>query len=106
MAFKLKAARWVKGGPLAAVQHTWLAMHKADWLVTLNCEILGVSVCSYVERCKRKANGKPSTLAAIKRLGDVALLVHIQAIHVALKQKYAWPTVWQEWAALGLRVGK
>lgn len=41
-----------------------------------------------------------------KRFSDEALLVHIKAIHAAVKQEYGWPRMRKELLANAIRVGK
>ena len=83
-----------------------IAKHKADWPVSLTCNILGVSASGYFEHWRRKDAGKPSTPAANKRISDEALQVHIKAIHAEVKQEYGWPRMCKALVARGIRVGK
>jgi len=41
-----------------------------------------------------------------RRLGDVALLVHIKAVFSEMKSAYGWPRIWRELQARGIRAGK
>ena len=88
------------------MRYAWIAMHKADWPVSLTCDILGGSASGYFEHWRRKDAGKPSTPAANKRISDEALLVHIKAIHAEVKQEYGWPRMCKALVARGIRVGK
>jgi hypothetical protein len=78
-----------------SVKYAWIAKHKARWPVTLACEVLGVSASGYFEHWRRKDAGKPSQPGASRRVSDEALLVHIKAIHVQVKQEYGWPKMWK-----------
>ena len=88
------------------MKYAWISRHKKMWPITLVCEVLQVSASGYFEHWRRKDNPKPSKPAAQKRIADEALLVHIKAIHAALKQAYGWPKMWKELVARGIRVGK
>jgi putative transposase len=88
------------------VKYAWIARHRAQWPVTLACEVLGVSASGYFEHWRRKDTDKPSRPGANKRISDEALLVHIKAIHAQVKQEYGWPKMWKELLARGIRVGK
>lgn len=88
------------------MKYAWIARHKAQWPVTLACEVLGVSASGYFEHWRRKDAAKPSGPGANKRISDEALLVHIKAIHAEVKQEYGWPKMWKELLARGIRVGK
>ena len=74
------------------------------WPITLICEVLNVSVSGYFEHQRRRAQDRPSVPGG--RHSNEALLAHIRAIHAAVKGEYAWPRVWQELLARGIRVGK
>ncbi len=88
------------------MKYAWIARHKTHWPVTLACEVLGVSASGYFEHWRRKDANKPSRPGANKRISEEALLVHIRAIHVEVKQEYGWPKMWKELLARGIRVGK
>jgi putative transposase len=88
------------------VKYAWIARHKAQWPVTLTCEVLEVSASGYFEHWRRKGTKKPSEPGANKRWSDEALLAHIRAIHAQVKQEYGWPKMWKELLARGIRVGK
>ena len=88
------------------MKYAWIARHKAQWPVTLACEVLQVSVSGYFEHWRRKDTSKPSRPGANRRISDEALLVHIRAIHAEVKQEYGWPKMWKELVARGMRVGK
>ena len=86
------------------MKYAWIARHKAQWPVTLTCEVLGVSTSGYFEHWQRLRVDKPSQPGT--RISDAALLVHIRAIHIEVKAEYGWPRMWKELRARGLRIGK
>ncbi len=88
------------------MKYAWIAKHRAQWPVTLVCEVLGVSASGYFEHWRRKDADKSSRPGANKRISDEALLVHIKAIHAEVKEEYGWPKMWKELLARGIRVGK
>ena len=77
------------------MKYAWIARHKAQWPITLACEVLGVSASGYFEHWRRKKADKPSRPGTNKRIGDEALLVHIKAIHAEVKQENGWPKMWK-----------
>ena len=88
------------------MKYAWIARHKAQWPVTLACEVLQVSASGYFEHWRRKDTSKPSRAGANRRISDEALLVYIRAIHAEVKEEYGWPKMWKELVARGIRVGK
>lgn len=88
------------------MKYAWIAKHRAQWPITLACEVLGASASGYFEHWRRKDADKPGRPGANKRISDEALLVHIKAIHAEVKQEYGWPKMWKELVARGIRVGK
>ena len=88
------------------MKYAWIASHKANWPITLTCEVLGVSASGYFEHARRKKLDKPSEPGCDKRMSDEALLTHIRAIHAEVKGEYGWPKMWKELVARGYRVGK
>ena len=88
------------------MKYAWIAKHKAQWPVTLACEVLDVSASGYFEHWRKKDADKPSRPGANKRISNEALLVHIKAIHAEFKEEYGWPKMWKEVLARGIRVGK
>ena len=66
------------------MKYAWIARHKKHWPVSLTCDVPGAN----------------------KRVSSEALLAHIRAIHVEVKQEYGWPKMWKELVARGIRVGK
>ena len=88
------------------MKYAWIASNKANWPITLACEVLGVSTSGYFEHGRRKKFPKPSKPGAHKRMSNEALLAHIRAIHAEVKGEYGWPKMWKELVARGHRVGK
>ena len=66
--------------------------------------ILNVSASGYFEHRRRKITDRLEMI--VNRLSDVALLVHIKAVHAASKSEYGWPRVWRELRANRVRVWK
>ena len=88
------------------MKHAWIARHKKHWPVSFACEVLGVSTSDFFENMRRKGAEQPSKPGANKRISNEALLAHIRAIHVEVKQEYGWPKMWKELVARGIHVGK
>ena len=86
------------------MKYAWIGRHQKHWPITLQCEVLNVSVSGYFEHQRRKESGQPATLG--KRLSDEALLAHINAAYAGSKGEYGWPRIWKELLANGVRVGK
>lgn len=82
------------------MKYAWISRHRAQWPVSLACDVLRVSASGYYEN-ERRAGKPPSG-----RLSDEALLVHIKAIHAEVRGEYGWPRIWKELLARGIRVGK
>jgi putative transposase len=88
------------------VKYAWIKSNKANWPITVVCEVLGVSASGYFEHGRRKKLTSPSKPDAHRRMGHEALLTHIRAIHREVKGEYGWPKMWKELLARGHRVGK
>ena len=86
------------------MKYAWIGRHKKHWPITLQCEVLNVSVSGYFEHHRRKDSAPPANTG--KRTSDEALLVHIKASHAGSKGEYGWPRVWKELRANGIKVGK
>ena len=74
------------------------------WPVAAQCRVLGVSASGYRQYRARQTDIGP--LQPGRRLGDVALLVHIKAVFNEMKSAYGWPRIWRELQARGIRAGK
>ena len=88
------------------MKYAWIKRHKKHWPVSLACDVLGVSTSGFFENMRRKGTEQPSKPGANKRISNEALLAHIRAIHVEVKQEYGWPKMWKELVARDIRVGK
>ena len=86
------------------MKYAWIGRHQKHWPITLQCEVLNVSVSGYFEHQRRK-NSDPSVKSG-KRISNEALMAHIKAAHAGSKGEYGWPRVWKELLANGVRVGK
>jgi transposase InsO family protein len=86
------------------VKYVWIGRHKKQWPITLQCEVLNVSVSGYFEYLRREDAKLPAQTG--KRLSDEALLIHIKAVHAASRGEYGWPRIWQELRANGIKAGK
>ncbi len=82
------------------MKYAWIERHRAQWPVSLSCEVLRVSASGYHEHRRRSSNPHP------RRLGNDALMVHIRAVHAQSKGDYGWPRVWKQLLAQDIRVGK
>ena len=65
-----------------------------------------MSTSAFFENMRHKGTEQPSRPGANRRISSEALLAHIRAIHVEVKQEYGWPKTWKELVARGIRVGK
>lgn len=83
------------------MKYAFIQRHKKVWPISVQCRVLKVSVAGYREHFVRRA-----TAPERRHLSDDALLVHIKAIHAESRASYAWPRVWKELLARGIRVGK
>jgi len=88
------------------VRYAWVAKHRAQWPVSLTCDVLGVSASGYFEHWRRADENRPTRPGARKRISNEALLANINAIHAEFKQEYGWPRMWKELLIRGIRVGK
>ena len=70
------------------MRYAWGARHKGCWLVTLSCEVLGVSASGCSEHWRNKGANKLSRSVARDCLSDEVLLVHIKAIHAEVGGEY------------------
>lgn len=88
------------------MKYAWIAKHKMHWPISIACPVLGVSASGYFEHWRRQDTKNPSRPGGSCRISDEALLVHIKAIHVEVKQEYGWPRMTAELRARGIQVGK
>jgi transposase InsO family protein len=84
------------------MKYAWIKKHRKIWPITLQCDVLGVSVSGYFDKQNRdKASNKPPG-----RVSNEALLAHIKAIASEVKDEYGWPRIWKALLTKGVRVGK
>ena len=88
------------------MKYAWIARHKKHWPVSLACDVLGVSTNGFFENMQRTESEQPSGPGVNKRVSSEALLAHIRAIHVEVKQEYGWPKMCKDLVARGIRVCK
>jgi putative transposase len=73
------------------------------WPASLACEVLEVSASGYFTWQRRR---EEPLCGPARGHTDEALLAHMRAIHVQVKQEYGWPRMHKEMLARGIRVGK
>jgi putative transposase len=88
------------------VKYAWIAQNKAEWPVSMTCEVLGVSTSGYFEHQRRRKPKPAGSKPVGGRVSKEALLVHVRARHAEVKGEYGWPRMWKELLARGIRVGK
>lgn len=86
------------------MKYAWIERHKSCWPVTRQCEVLNVGASGYFGHQRRRIAKDPEIPG--KRISDVALLIHIKAVHAASKGEYGWPRVWRELRPNSVRVWK
>jgi transposase InsO family protein len=67
--------------------------------------VLKVSASGYRQHRARQTRGT-GPLQPGRRIGDVALLVHLKAIFNEMKGAYGWPRIWRELSTRGIHTGK
>ena len=67
--------------------------------------MLNVSASGYRQYRARQTGGT-GPLQPGRRIGDMALLVHVKAIFNEMKGAYGWPRIWRELSARGIQTGK
>jgi putative transposase len=75
------------------------------WPVARQCRVLDVSASGYRQYRARQTE-EAGSLRSGRRIGEVALLVHIKAIFSEMKGAYGWPRIWRELSGRGIRAGK
>ena len=83
------------------MKYAWIERHKRCWPVSVQCEVLSVSVSGYHQNVARRSTPKQRNY-----LSSAILLVYIKAIHAESKGEYGWPRVLKELRKRGIRVGK
>ena len=86
------------------MKYAFILQHRKLWPVAAQCRVLEVSASGYRQYRARQTDIGP--LQPGRRLGDVALLVHIKAVFSEMKSAYGWPRIWRELQARGIRAGK
>ncbi len=76
---------------------------RAQYPVSVACEVLQVSASGYFNWQRRPQQARP---APAGRHSDEALLAHMRAIHAEVKGEYGWPRMHKQLLARGMRVGK
>jgi transposase InsO family protein len=67
--------------------------------------VLKVSASGYRQHRARQTE-RTGPVQSGRRIGDVALLVHLKAIFNEMKGAYGWPRIWRELSARGIQTGK
>ena len=83
------------------MKFAYIDRHQHLWPVRSLCRVLAVSFSGYHQHHQRL-----QWIAARRHMPDVALLVHIRALHAELGAAYGWPRMWRELRRRGVRVGK
>lgn len=83
------------------MKFAYIDRHQHLWPVRSLCRVLSVSFTGYHQHQQRLRR-----IAARRHMPDVALLVHIRALHAELGAAYGWPRMWRELRRRGVRVGK
>jgi hypothetical protein len=71
------------------------------WPVRMQCKVLDVSFTGYHQHLQRRRQ-----IARRRHMTEMALLVHLRALHAELHGAYGWPRMWRELRRRGVRVGK
>jgi len=87
------------------VRYAFIERHRTVWPIAAQCRALNVSASGYRQYRTRQTENNGS-LQPGRRIGDVALLVHIKAIFNEVKGAYGWPRIWRELQERGVRAGK
>ena len=83
------------------MKYAFIYRNKRVWPISVQCQVLRVSVAGYHEHFVRRRKLVPR-----RHLSEAALLVHIRAVFADSRGAYGWPRLWRELRARGLRVGK
>ena len=86
------------------MRYAFIERHRTVWPIAAQCRALNVSASGYRQYRARQTDIGP--LQPGRRLGDVALLVHIKAVFGEMKSAYGWPRIWRELQARGIRAEK
>lgn len=85
------------------MKYAFIQRHRDQWPISAQCSALGVSARGFRQHLRREADTASSDR---RRVGDVALLTHIKAIHAETRGAYGWPRIWRELRQRQVRVGK
>ncbi len=87
------------------MKYAYIQRHRNVWPVTIQCSALGVSprgFRDYVRRAVEPHDG----VSGSGRVGDMALLTHIKAIHAEFRGAYGCPRIWRELRKRNINVGR
>ena len=87
------------------MKYAFVERHKNIWPVVVQCDVLEISASGYRQHFARKRQTAHAAKAG-KRMGHMALLVHVKSIFAEMKGAYGWPRIWRELQARGIRAGK
>ena len=87
------------------MRYAFIERHRTVWPIARQCRALNVSASGYRQYRARQTGGT-GPLQPGRRIGDVALLVHIKAIFNEMKGAYGWPRIWRELSTRGIHTGK
>lgn len=85
------------------MKYAFIQRHREQWPISAQCLALGVSARGFRHHVRREVDTASSDR---RRVGDVALLTHIKAIHAETRGAYGWPRIWRELRQRHVRVGK
>ena len=87
------------------MRYAFIERHRTVWPIARQCQALNVSASGYRQYRARRTGGT-DPLQPGRRIGEVALLVHVKAIFNEMRGAYGWPRMWRELSARGVRAGK
>lgn len=73
------------------MKYAFIQRRRHQWPVTAQCAALGGSARGFRQYVQRMR--QPEGNAGSRRVGDMALLTHIKAIHAETKAAHGWPRV-------------
>lgn len=86
------------------MKYAFIQRHRDLWPISAQCSALGVSARGFRQYVCREAG--TDVAPAGRRVGNLALLTHIKAIHAETRGAYGWPRIWRELRRRHVRVGK
>jgi len=87
------------------VRYAFVERHRNVWPMTTQCRTLNISASGYRQYLTRQMEDIDSFQSG-RRIGDVALLVHVRAIFNEMKGAYGWLRIWRELQDRGIRAAK